>query len=364
MGLQLNRRAEAIQRLYLADQRPWVIAFSGGKDSTAVLQLIWWAIHKLGNGQRSKPIHVCYVDTGMEYPAFASQITAALDAIEAASLKQQMPFVVRRLEPELKHRYFPAVIGRGYAPPTHWFRWCTKGMRVKPMNAFIKQTIDVSGDAVLVLGLRAKESNARRATLRKFATSRKFEGRYGALSKALVFTPIEDMSTDEVWQFLMQFPCPWGGSNRALAQLYRDGAGECLTNAVVGDRKHSCGGSRFGCWTCTVVRTDKAGGALAQTDDRYLDLLGFRDWIAKVRYEPEARWKRRRNGNPGPGPLRLSIRRTMLRKLLTLERDTGFDLIRKSEVAEIQRFWTLDGDRSDTALRMFREMGRNWRITC
>ena len=152
----------------------------------------------------------------------------------------------------------------------------------------------------------------------------------------------------------MQFPCPWGGQNRRLASLYREGSGECLAHAVQSSAAApSCGGSRFGCWTCTVVRKDRAGASLAERDDRYADLLAFRDWIAEIRYDKTMRWKRRRNGATGPGPLRLPVRREILRRLLVLQVETGFTLFRLPELLEIQRLWVLDGDRHDSALQLY-----------
>ena len=38
---------DTVRNLYLADDIPWVIGYSGGKDSTATLQLVWLAIEEL-----------------------------------------------------------------------------------------------------------------------------------------------------------------------------------------------------------------------------------------------------------------------------------------------------------------------------
>ena len=38
---------DEIKTLYLSDDIPWVVGYSGGKDSTAVLQLVWLAIAEL-----------------------------------------------------------------------------------------------------------------------------------------------------------------------------------------------------------------------------------------------------------------------------------------------------------------------------
>src|SRR5437660_119330 len=54
---------EEIRELYLCDAIPWVVGYSGGKDSSAVLQLVWLAIRELAPEQRTKPIHVITTDT-------------------------------------------------------------------------------------------------------------------------------------------------------------------------------------------------------------------------------------------------------------------------------------------------------------
>lgn len=45
-----------IQNLYLADDIPWMIGYSGGKDSTAAVQLVWLAMEKLPREKRKKLI--------------------------------------------------------------------------------------------------------------------------------------------------------------------------------------------------------------------------------------------------------------------------------------------------------------------
>ena len=59
---------EEIRSVYLADERPWVIGFSGGKDSTVALQLVWYALRGLEPSERSKPIYVISGDTQVETP--------------------------------------------------------------------------------------------------------------------------------------------------------------------------------------------------------------------------------------------------------------------------------------------------------
>ena len=48
----INGLIATVQNLYLADDIPWMIGYSGGKDSTAAVQLVWMAISGLKENQR------------------------------------------------------------------------------------------------------------------------------------------------------------------------------------------------------------------------------------------------------------------------------------------------------------------------
>ena len=52
----VNGLMETVRNLYLADDIPWVIGYSGGKDSTAAVQLVWLAIEQLPEADRKKQI--------------------------------------------------------------------------------------------------------------------------------------------------------------------------------------------------------------------------------------------------------------------------------------------------------------------
>ena len=47
---------DEIRETYLSDNRPWILGFSGGKDSTCMVQLIWHAILDLPKEKRQKKI--------------------------------------------------------------------------------------------------------------------------------------------------------------------------------------------------------------------------------------------------------------------------------------------------------------------
>src|SRR2546421_11781569 len=83
--------AEEIRALYLCDAVPWVIGYSGGKDSTAVLQLVWLALRELPSEQRVKPVHVISTDTLVEQPLVAAWVDTSLARMGEAARAQGLP---------------------------------------------------------------------------------------------------------------------------------------------------------------------------------------------------------------------------------------------------------------------------------
>jgi DNA sulfur modification protein DndC len=85
--------------------------------------------------------------------------------------------------------------------------------------------------------------------------SRNGLNRHPDLPRVWVSNPIQFLTTEEVWAYLLQKPNPWGNDNRALYKLYANASnGECPIQ--IDTSTPSCGNSRFGCWTCTVVERD------------------------------------------------------------------------------------------------------------
>lgn len=136
---------------------------------------------------------------------------------------------------------------------------------------------------------------------------------------------------------------PWvvgGGDNQALFQLYKNASGgECPL--VVDHSTPSCGNSRFGCWTCTVVDKDKASeGLLASGDQRMESLPHFLDTLIHYR-APENGYRDmvRKNGQEGPGPLKIEARKELLAKLLALQEESKLPVISEEDLHWIQTYW-------------------------
>ena len=195
---------DEIRELYLWDQVPWVVGYSGGKDSSTILQLVWTAIAELPKEQRHKPIHVISTDTLVEQPIVAMWVDESHEKMKAAAREQGMPIVPHKLTPEVKDTYWVNLIGKGYPAPRKLFRWCTDRLKIKPSNKFIREVVRASGEAILVLGTRKAESQRRGLTMDRHEKRRIRERLTpnAKLPNSLVYTPIEDWQRRQAYYLM------------------------------------------------------------------------------------------------------------------------------------------------------------------
>ena len=329
---------ETLRELYLTDQRPWLVGYSGGKDSTMLTSMIFTVVESVPPSQRTKPVSVLCTDTRVEIPAIVEMIEATLAKMQRYSREQDLNIDVHLLRPPVEESFWVNIIGRGYPPPNRNFRWCTQRMKIDPVTDFVQKRLGRWGEAILHLGARRAESSTRAQTMAN-RELRNGLRKHPDLPRVWVSNPIEFLETVDVWAYLIQVPNPWGGDNRALFKLYKDASGECPVH--IDTSTPACGNSRFGCWTCTVVEKDKAGeGLLASGDDRMKRLLEFRETLLEFR-DPANGWRdhRRMNGNEGPGPLTIAARRELLTRLIKLQEETGLRVISDDELLLIQKIW-------------------------
>ena len=361
-----------IQTIYMADERPWIIGFSGGKDSTCALSLVYIALQQLSPEQRDKHIYVVSSDTLVETPVVVDMINSAIRTINGSAAREGLPISAHTVVPKTDQTFWVNLLGRGYPAPNQSFRWCTERMKINPVSGFILDKVARFGEAVVVLGSRSEESASRAQVIAKHKIDGSALSRHSSLPNAYTYMPIESWSADEVWMYLMSAPCPWGGSNQQLFELYKgSNQGECPL--VIDKSTPSCGNSRFGCWTCTVVTEDKALHGLIESGADWMQpLLEFRDLLYHSRQpENSDRYRnfRRRTGrvsyNTGdisdgsiqevrhiPGPYLLQARRDFLRKLLTIEKEINglgrdIELITRPELHMIRREWLRDPNEPD-----------------
>lgn len=332
---------------------PWIIGYSGGKDSTLLLQLVCEMLIDLAPSDRRRHVHVICNDTRVESPVIAAYVDKMLEKLRHAGEGLRLPMTVAKTQPPVDQSFWVNLIGRGYPSPNRTFRWCTDRMKIQPTSEYIRTQVAQNGEVILLLGVRRDESATRSGSINRHVNT--IRGRlnpHSDLKGCLVYRPIMDFTTEEVWELLMQRPPPWGGSHRDLITLYRNAqGGEC---PLVMDKSQapSCGSSssRFGCWTCTVVEKDHSMEGFIESGFDHLEpLLDFRDWLAKIRNDMSCRMMERRNGHVlymkdihVPGPFTLPVRREILDRLLELEKEVELPLITEEEVQLIKTIWAQD----------------------
>lgn len=345
--------------VYRHDSRPWLIGYSGGKDSTLLVSLVFQAVSRIPEKERKKKVYVITSDTLVENPIVKKYMHESSEKIGAASKNQKLNIQAKIIYPEVHQTFWARVIGLGYpTPEPPGFRWCTERLKIKPMNKFVDECIKANGEIIILLGVRKAESKARSRSI----TEKKIEGyllnRHNNIDRAYVYNPLTEIENDLVWDYLLRDHgvSPWGTSMKQLFSLYQ---GENLSEeqSVLGEVDEKkipiTGNSRFGCWCCTLVKEDKSLQSFINKGAKDLiPLREFRDWLVSIRQDPGFRDTKRRNGTvytkangePGFGPFTLKARREILRKLLTLQKQTKLELITIDELKVIDEMWDNDGD--------------------
>ncbi|MBN2836537.1 MAG: DNA phosphorothioation system sulfurtransferase DndC [Candidatus Delongbacteria bacterium] len=377
-------KTQEIQALYKSDNRPWVIGYSGGKDSTTTLQLIFSAmidlIEKEGPKALHKNIYVITSDTLVENPLIIDFITSNINSINAAAESYRLPLTAYSCKASYEESFWTLLIGKGYPSPRQKFRWCTHRLKIKPIDRFIEEKIQEHEEVIVVLGVRSQESSSRKQTIESHRINDRLLKKHATLNNAFTYTPIESFSTDDVWGYLLHNKNPWGANNTELFGLYKDSQDSTECPMQLDENTPSCGNSRFGCWTCTVVQKDKSLTGFLNNGYYELEpLLEFRDYLMDIRNNPDYRQSHRMNGSiyytknadgtrkQGLGPFNLFARTEILKKLLTaqekakeiakdLEHDTKLELITEEELHLIRMHWMESGDWDDTLPELYQKI--------
>jgi len=368
---------EEVRTVYLSDNRPWIIGFSGGKDSTCMTQLVWNALSELSPEKLQKNVYIISSDTLVESPKIVSRITSTLEKMEQASKKVEIPISTNLLKPKTEDTFWVCLLGLGYPSPTTMFRWCTDRLKIKNADRFIEEKVSEYGEAIVLLGTRKDESGSRQQLMNLYEIKGSYLSRHSKFAQTYVYTPLRDFITEDVWNYLLQNKNPWGDNNRDLLSLYQEAnASECPL--VVDTSTPSCGGGRFGCWTCTVVERDKSMDSFMEGGEDWLEpLIDLRTELKRTQ-DPEERIKvreiKRRHGRVElfsdgsdqhtPGPYTIDFCKQFLEKLLKAQvrvrkegPDPNMNLILDEEIHEIQRIWRMErGDWQNTAYQIYEKV--------
>lgn len=392
---------DEIRTVYLSDARPWILGYSGGKDSTCMVQLVWSALASLPKPKLKKSVYVISSDTLVESPKIVEQITASLDMMDQTGKKEGLPISTNLVRPKFEDSFWTCLLGKGFPAPTNLFRWCTDRLKVRNADRFIKEKVSQYGEAIVVLGTRKNESGSRNQLMNLYEIKGSLLSRHSKFAQTYVYTPLRDFVTEDVWNYLLQNKNPWGANNRDLLALYQNAnSAECPL--VVDSTTPSCGNSRFGCWVCTVVDKDSSltntidsgcdwmepllelREALKATQDpkKRRDVRGLRRRDGQMRlidhvqrrYRNDALSKTTsvdeliRKGDPydilTPGPYTMEFRKEFLEKLLLAQKmirkngpDPKITLIHEEEIHEIQRLWRMEcGDWQNSAYRIYTDV--------
>jgi DNA sulfur modification protein DndC len=384
--MSLNKKVQEVTanilELYRADDLPWIIGYSGGKDSSTVLQLVWNAVESISISERQKKIYVISTDTLVENPIVAKWVELSLEKISTASEERSLGITPHRLVPALEDRFWVNLIGKGYPAPRPMFRWCTSRLKINASTEFIRNVATERGEAILFLGTRSAESSARKKSMERLkGSTRDLLSRNSdpRLDRVWVFPPISDWTSDEVWEYLIENENPWCHSNTDLFHLYRGATADAECPLVVDTSTPSCGDSRFGCYVCTMVDKDKSMSAMIQNNDDkkwMIPLAQFRDQRLNTSDDFKHRDFRRmdrkitlfeRRGEPAliHGPYKQSYREELLRGLLKaqieIQKDAPkglekFELISLDELEMIRTIWVDEKHEIEDSLpRIYKE---------
>lgn len=356
-----------IMIVYKHDERPWLIGYSGGKDSTLLVSLVYEAAQRLkeAGSELTKRIYIITSDTMVENPIVKNYMHSSSNQINAAAKDDQLNIQAKIIFPEADQTFWSRVIGLGYpTPEPPGFRWCTERLKINPMNAFVNKCIEDNGEIVILLGVRKGESLTRQKTI----TAREIEGKllnmHNDIPNAYVYNPITEVPNELVWEFLLKGDCksPWGSDMKYLFNLYQGenlGEEKSVLGEIDRDKIPVTGNSRFGCWCCTMVKEDKSLQNFINhsgpEDAKKLTILrDFRNRLLEMRVDETLRDHKRRNGavykkadgSFGLGPFTLEARKLILEGLLQLEIETGYELITIPELKAIDKMWDEEGDLS------------------
>jgi len=384
---------EQIKNLYLQDERVLSLGFSGGKDSSATLAITLEALLEIPKDKLSKTLYILYSDTLMELLPVQAHTYKVLDNIKDFAKENGLPLQVMHSKPTLENTKWSMKFAKGIRTESQDNRWCTTRLKTDVQERMLFETFGTKDiETISIVGSRKDESADRAKRLIDNTIEGHLKG-HNLFSKSLVFAPIEDYSTDDVWLTLRTSKI--GNTVLEADELYAlyastNGEGEeCQTilgNSGDGGKKPNCSNSqgRFGCWECGLQHGRDAALQGMQKDYPYIKhLIEFRNWSVSTR---DGQWEvyrdvynhrdftriqynydNHRFGMTAPGGMSIEARALGLEKLLECEmkvnKDIDFELISDEELDFIQHRWILEGDFELKAVEIAERFGRRIKIS-
>jgi DNA sulfur modification protein DndC len=320
------------------------VAWSGGKDSTAVLTLI---VHLIESGQLRQPkrLYVFYADTRQELPP----LQQAADRI-MEKLRERDWIEVTVVRAPIDKRFMVYILGRGVPPPNNnTLRWCTRQIKVDPMSAALEAaTENLPGTALMITGVREGESAVRDGRIAMSCSKDGAEcgqGWYqqmlpnakGIRGRLATLAPILHWRVCTVWDWLKVFaPQPEFGAWPT----------SILADAYGGDEAEEIN-ARTGCVGCPLASKDAALEAVIALPNwshlaPLLELKPLYRWLREpAQRHRKAGAEKLKDGSTAKnpqrmGPITLEARSVALGKVLDIQRRASVDLINAEEEARIR----------------------------
>ncbi|MDH7640551.1 phosphoadenosine phosphosulfate reductase domain-containing protein [Sphingomonas oryzagri] len=326
----------------------WIIAYSGGKDSSTVVTVIVTLL-QLGAIPRPKTLIVMYADTRMELPPLQAAARLMMQRL------REMGIEVIEVVAPMDDRFFVYMFGRGVPPPSNTFRWCTPQIKVEPMTAAIRDRIaGLDGRVLTLTGVRRGESKARDDRINLSCSRNGAECGQGWLQTDLpgdltdTFAPIDHWTLCNVWDWLSVFAL-WPEFGSWPTAIIAEGYGEIED-------------MRTGCVECNLIEHDGALGAVLRMGgwEHLVPLLGLKILYRELK---KPRHRKRKSGGQTRkdgtlqtnqqrmGPLTFEARLMGLDTVLRIQRQVndmaaerdrpGIVLIDETEEARIRELITL-----------------------
>ncbi len=317
--------------LRAASRHPyWLVGFSGGKDSSVVVDLVVGFLREgcPGSLRGSCPeVLVVYSDTLLEPPPLRGYARGVIDALNRLASREGIPLTAVAAEPA-PGEDLAGMIARGYTPPSNRFRWCTKRWKLRPARRALLDWLGrrpKPGELAVITGVRAEESTLR-ATRAKQGSPSRGPGR-GSRSCPVGscfrvpwgegYAPLIHWTANDVWEYIESRNPAWGLPRWSVLRKIYSAAG-------------SMESLRMGCWACTLVKKDRAWPAL--TKARLLpegSVEALKAWVSlwlhMARVEPEK--YREKGGRYGYAKLKPEARVQLLESLLEVSKGAAGEIL-------------------------------------
>jgi DNA sulfur modification protein DndC len=319
---RVNEAKAALAHMLENGYDHWIVTFSGGKDSTCSVVIALETA--LEYSEKVKRLDIVYADTLIEIPAIHQFALSFLNNIGSLARLERLPLHCHVAIPPVEQRFWVCLLGRGYPPPHQKFRWCTRRLKIDPVENKLKRFVQPNR-TVIVTGVRFGESKERDHRLiqsckRGGECGQGLWFQYSSRLEAGYLAPLINWKDCDVWDFLLFIAPSLGYQTSQLQNIYNG---------------HQ---TRFGCWMCTVVRQDKAMERITSVAEwaHLRPLLDFRQRVKELTGCPESR-VRRPDGKPGR--LTLATRQQLFNELLELQTKLGITIVSSDEILAIQEYW-------------------------